>query len=220
LRDTSIALADAIRGVIAAGDLPLVLAGDCSVILSALLATREGLVFIDGHVDFYQPDASPTGEVADMDLAIATGRGPSILTELGDGVPLVREEDVAAIGARDAKERAEAGSQDIRATNVHLFELAAIRERGIDAIAEDALSAIAKPFWCHIDADVLDDAVMPSVDYRQPGGLEPAELTHLLRRAASTNRMTGLSLAIYNPRLDPHGESARVLVDAIVSALR
>jgi len=25
-------------------------------------------------------------------------------------------------------------------------------------------------YWIHVDADVLDDAVMPAVDYRQPGG--------------------------------------------------
>jgi hypothetical protein len=28
---------------------------------------RYGLFFIDGHADFYQPQASTTGEVADMD---------------------------------------------------------------------------------------------------------------------------------------------------------
>lgn len=220
LRDSSRALAQAIEEVIASGETPIVLAGDCSVILAALLATKQGLLFIDGHVDFYQPSASPTGEVADMDLAIATGRGPAILTELAGDAPLVREEDVAAVGARDAKERDRAGSQDVRATRVHLFELPAIRERGIDAIADEALAAIAKPFWCHIDADVLDDAVMPAVEYRLQGGLQPSELTSLLRKAAATKRMLGLSIAIYNPRLDPSGDAAQVLVDAVVSALR
>jgi arginase len=39
--------------------------------------------FIDGHSDFYQPEASPTGEVADMELAIVCGRGPDILTNIG-----------------------------------------------------------------------------------------------------------------------------------------
>lgn len=49
---------------------------------------RFGLLFADGHVDFYQPEASPSGEVADMDLALVTGRGPAILAQLdADGGP-------------------------------------------------------------------------------------------------------------------------------------
>lgn len=65
------------------------LGGDCSILLGNLLALRHrgryGLFFIDGHADFYQPEASLTGEVADMDLAIASGRGPDVLTNI-DGL--------------------------------------------------------------------------------------------------------------------------------------
>lgn len=227
LRDTARTLGRAVAEVLRAGEVPIVLGGDCSVILGALLGTRMavgdrvGLLFIDGHVDFYQPAASPTGEVADMDLALATGRGPAILTELDGPAPLVRDEDVAAVGARDAREREQAGAQEIRETGITLLELDAVRERGIDVIATEALEVVcaASRFWCHIDADVLDDAVMPAVDYRQPGGLTPDELTTLLRRAAATGRMAGLSVAIYNPALDPSGDAARVLVETISGGL-
>lgn len=234
LRDTARSLARAIADVIRQDDVPLVLAGDCSVIFGALLGTkmamrskgspdRVGLLFIDGHVDFYQPDASPTGEVADMDLAIVTGRGPALLTALDGPIPLVRDEDVVAIGARDADERDRAGSQDIRATTITLLELPAIRTRGIAAVMDDALDVIGTArtscFWCHLDADVLDDDTMPAVDYRQPGGLTPFELTVLLRRAAATHRMAGLSVAIYNPKLDPTGTCARALVETIVDGI-
>ena len=41
---------------------------------------RHGLLFLDGNADFYQPEASPTGEAADMDLALCTGRGPDRAT--------------------------------------------------------------------------------------------------------------------------------------------
>jgi hypothetical protein len=36
-------------------------------------------------------------------------------------------------------------------------------------------------FWIHLDADVLDDEVMPAVDYRMPGGLPPDELAGVRR---------------------------------------
>jgi arginase len=64
----SSALADAVGDVIAAGDRPFVLGGDCSILLGSLLAFRRhgryGLLFVDGHADFYQPEANPNGEAA------------------------------------------------------------------------------------------------------------------------------------------------------------
>ena len=60
------------------------LGGDCSILLGNLLALRRrgryGLLFVDGHADFYHPEANPNGEAASMDLAFATGRGPEVLT--------------------------------------------------------------------------------------------------------------------------------------------
>jgi arginase len=231
LRDTAALLAARVATVVSSGETPVVLAGDCSVVLGGVLglrlarrqSDRVGLLFVDGHVDFYQPGASPTGEVADMDLALVTGRGPRLLTQLYGPGPLVRDEDVVAVGARDASERDQAGSQDIRATSIHLFELDDIRARGMDVVAGEALgpaaSAELSGFWLHLDADVLDDTVMPAVDYRQPGGVTPEELTILLRAAAVSGRLAGVSVAIYNPAFDPDGSAAKTLVDCIAVGL-
>jgi arginase len=61
----------------------LVLGGDCSILLGALLGVRRkgraGLLFLDGHTDFWPPGASPIGGVAGMDLWFATGRRPDLL---------------------------------------------------------------------------------------------------------------------------------------------
>ena len=77
-------LADAVGEVLEAGEFPVVLGGDCSIILGGLLALRRrgryGLLFVDGHADFYQPEANINGEAASSDLALATGRGPDIMT--------------------------------------------------------------------------------------------------------------------------------------------
>jgi arginase len=224
LRETSLRLAGRVSEVIGCGDIPVVLAGDCSVILGALLGTRlalrstPGLLFIDGHVDFYQPEASPTGEAADMDLALATGRGPGILAALDGPAPLVREADVVAVGARDGEERKKAGAQDIESSAITVIELEALRERGIAEVA-NALGRLPR-FWCHLDADVLDDEVMPAVDYRQSGGLSAAELTQLLAAAANTKKMIGISVAIYNPALDESGRAARALVGILTGGLQ
>ena len=103
---------------------PLVLGGDCSILIGCTLALRRqdrfGLFFIDGHADFYQPETSPTSEVADMDLAIVTGRGPEALTDIEGLRPLVRDEDVVAFGHRDAEERASYRSQELEKAAIPL----------------------------------------------------------------------------------------------------
>jgi len=90
IADYSVALADVVARVIDAGEFPVVLGGDCSIMLGCLLALRRrgrhGLLFLDGHADFYQPEAEPNGEAASMELALATGRGPLIVTDLEGGV--------------------------------------------------------------------------------------------------------------------------------------
>src|SRR5206468_2490553 len=94
IADYSVALADAVGRAIDVGEFPVVLGGDCSIVLGCLLALRRrgryGLLFLDGHADFYQAEAEPNGEAASMDLALATGRGPVVVADLENRRPLVR----------------------------------------------------------------------------------------------------------------------------------
>jgi arginase len=227
LRDYAHALADAIGEVLAAGDVPLVLGGDCSILLGSLLALRRrgryGLLFIDGHADFYQPDAEPNGEAASMDLALATGRGPDVVANLEGRRPLVRDEDVVQLARRDAEEAARAGSQRIEDTAITVIDLATLRQRGVEQAASDALECLVATeldgFWIHVDCDALDDAVMPAVDYRLPGGLSWSELETVLRLSMATGLVAGIEVTIFNPSLDTDGTLARALVGCLARPL-
>ena len=120
IAEYSVQLADAVTDVVGRDEFPVLLGGDCSILLGSTLALRRrgryGLLFIDGHADFYQPEANPNGEAASMDLAFATGRGPELLTNLEGLRPLVRDEDVVAFGFRDAQEQHQYGSQPLPPT--------------------------------------------------------------------------------------------------------
>lgn len=224
----STALADAVGLVCGAGEVPVVLGGDCSILLGCLLPLRRrgrfGLLFLDGHADFYQPEAEPNGEAASMDLALSTGRGPAVVTDLEGLRPLVRDEDVVALGIRDAEDAARFGSQRIEDSGIELLDLAAIRRSGLDAALERALDWLTRPellgFWLHLDADVLDDAMMPAVDYRMPGGLTFDELATVLSAAAASGRLAGIDITIFNPALDSDGTIAAEFTDAIAQGLR
>lgn len=184
---------------------------------------RHGLLFTDGHADFYQPDAEPNGEAASMDLALATGRGPSGVTDLEGPAPLVRDRDVVHVGRRDAEEAEQAGSQRIEDTDITVFDLATVRQRGAEPVARDALARLVRPdldgIWVHLDCDALDDAVMPAVDYRLPDGLRWDELQAVLGATIATGAVVGIEITIFNPTLDPDGSIARALVTCLSRAL-
>jgi arginase len=221
----ALTLADAIAAVLARGETPLVLGGDCSILLGSLVAVtrngRHGLLFMDGHTDFYQPEANTNGEVASSELAFATGRGPRLLTSLEGREPLVRDEDVVVFGFRDAEQQAEYGSQALPA-QVKGIDLDSVRRLGVDRAMREALDRLERPetrgFWIHFDADVLDDAIMPAVDYRLTGGLAWDEAETALSHALASRAAVGLEVTIFNPRLDPSGTAARALVDMLARA--
>jgi arginase len=184
IRAFSLQLAEKVISVLHKKQFPIVLGGDCSILIGHLLALRQmgsssrsgdryGLFFIDGHADFYQPEASLTGEVADMDLAIVSGRGPDILTNIEGLKPLVLDQDVVVFGYRDREQAASYGSQDVYETNMHVFDLQKVHTLGITHAASLAIEKLMKDdlagFWIHLDVDVLDDAIMPAVDYRLDG---------------------------------------------------
>jgi arginase len=221
-------LAEAVGGAVDRGEFPLVLGGDCSVLLGALLALRRrdgcGLFFVDGHADYYQPSAEPKGEVASMDLALATGRGPALLSDLDGLRPLVRDVDVVAFAYRDTDEARAHGSDDITATAIHAMPLDDVRRLGIATATAHAVAHLTRAygpglFWLHFDTDVLDDAVMPAVDYRQPGGLSTDEAKSVLSTALTTGRCVGMTITIFNPSLDPDGAIARRLVELLAGSI-
>jgi arginase len=227
IKKFSLQLAGAVGGVLHDNKFPVVLGGDCSILIGNLLALRRlgryGLFFLDGHADFYQPEASPTGEAADMDLAIVSGRGPGVLANVDGLGPLAKDEDIVVFGYRDAEEAARYGSQDVKGTNMHVFDLARVRSLGAKEAAKLAVKQLTKNeidgFWIHLDVDVLDDRVMPAVDYRLEGGLTFEELKDVLQILKASGRALGIGITIFNPELDPDGSIARQLVDTIVAGL-
>lgn len=227
LRDYAVALADVVGQVLTRREFPIVLGGDCSILLGNALALRRrgryGLLFLDGHADFYQPEAELSGEAASMDLALATGRGPDMVVNLEGRRPLVRDEDTVLFAFRDADLAAAEGSQPLP-PSLLAMDLATVRKLGIDRAAREAIAHLERDdgptgFWIHLDVDVLDDAIMPAVDYRLPDGLSWAELVTVLRVAMASDYAVGLELTIFNPSLDPDTRCARALVDALALGL-
>lgn len=208
---------------LAAGGFPLVIGGDCPILLGCLGVAPDGvppgLLFVDGHEDAWPPKASTTGEAADMEVGLALGLTVAGLPDVLTGeFPLLDPARVVVIGARDRSELDEAGVRSIEDT-VQMIgpELVMNWGREVEA-AIDRLSAQG-PWWLHVDLDVLSTESLAAVDYPLPGGLAWADLERLTKRALVTPGVIGWDVTIYNPDLDTDRSAAQRIVRYVGDAL-
>ncbi|MCK7624785.1 arginase family protein [Streptomyces sp. RS10V-4] len=219
----SVRLARRIQGHVRSGDFPVVLGGDCSILLGAVLALRRlgryGVAYLDGHGDFRHPGnteiSGPLGAAAGEGVAQITGRGQADLTDIEGLRPYVGDEDVRLLGVRDA----DGHQAELARLGIGCIPVGEIRRRGPQAVARAALAHLQNApldgFWIHLDADVLDPSVMPAVDCPDPGGLSTGELRELLAPLAASPRCAGITVAIYDPDRDPDGSGAVLLADLL-----
>lgn len=209
------------------GRRPLVLGGDCTLLIGALAGAREivgqlGLWFVDGHADFFDGESSPTGEAADMELAMLTGHGPSGLVALTGFVPLVDPGSVVILGHRPAELNQEVAAELARVheavATVSADEIASIGARRVGEEWTRRLAARG-PVWLHLDLDALDEEVMPAVTYPQPHGLDWDSFVSLIRPMLRSEQLMGVSVADLEADLDPAGTFATRVTEAIAEAL-
>jgi arginase len=205
LVEASRALRDAVAACVSRSERPFVLGGDCSLLPGALAgarlsAGRLSLWMIDGHPDALDGETSPTGEAADMDLAVALGRGHPELTTLPGTIPIVEPEDVALIGHRPAElDREVAAELALVPAAVEQTTAPDLRTRGAERVAWATLgSSRGRPAWLHLDLDALDEKELPAVTYAQPQGLTWAELEGLLGPLLASPDLVGMSLADFD----------------------
>jgi arginase len=220
-------LADRIGAIIEAGEFPVVLGGDCSILLGSALAMKRksvaeelpyGLVYIDGHSDFRHPgNASYVGAAAGEDLALVTGRGQPDLTDLDNLRPYVRDTDVVLLGIRPNDDY----RLDLQAIGITMRAVPQLRAEGAGRTAQWARDQLADclGFWVHVDVDVLDPAVMPAVDAPTVGGIAYTELELLIAGLVASPSCVGLEVTVFDPDYDPDGVYARDVADTLVAGL-
>lgn len=231
VRAFNLALADLVGDTSARGQFPLVVGGDCSVLLGALAGVRRAgpvsLVHLDGHSDFRHPGnydpAAVLGAVAGMDLALATGRGEALLTDWpGVTSPLVPDRQVVQIGEREGRDPDFAWS-DVNETAITRIDVFAAHQVGPQAVLDRTRTVLDRepgwPFWVHFDVDVLDRAVMPAVDTPGRPGMDPEDVVAILRSLTCALHCCGMTATIFDPDLDPTGDLAVLLVQLLKRVL-
>ena len=202
--------------------LPLFIGGDHSVALGTIGGVTHqqscGVLWIDAHGDFNTPQTSPTGNIHGMPLAALMGHGAPELVNLGRPGPKLTAPDVIVIGVRDLDP---AEKELLRDSGVGVYSMREIDERGVAAVAREALRRLKHHDRLHVslDMDSLDPSEAPGVGTPVPGGLTRREAHLLMEIIADTQKVTSLDVVEINPILDHQNRTSVMAMELVASLL-
>lgn len=209
------------------GELPLVMGGDHSIAVGTVAGVAEffrsrqqriGLIWVDAHADMNTPETSHSGNVHGMPLAALLGMGSDKLVRLGDFAPKVQREHVCLIGIRNLDD----GEKEIvRKSGIHAYTMRDLDERGMQAVAEEAIGFASEGtagFHVSFDLDSMDPTWVPGTGTPVKGGLSWREANLLMETVADSHRLCSFEITELNPILDVRNQSGEVAVDIVQSA--
>lgn len=233
-------VADAVAGQLAAGLVPLVVGGDCTITLGVVAGFRRhhpdvGLIYADGDSDVQIPETGGAGSSGIFDatgVAHLLGHGAAELTGLeGPGAdqssagsvpgPLLDPSRLAIVGS-DPRETDEAGRRFLDSAGVSFQEAPALiagpAEAGRRALA--AVTPVSGPVVVHFDVDLIDSGDLPLGNFPHYGsGVRLEHAVTLLRTLRAHPAFAGMVLTEVNPTHDADGSQLERYVSAVVEVL-
>jgi arginase len=205
---------------VADGEIPLFLGGDHSIAIGTIggvtAAEPCGVLWIDAHGDFNTPATSGSGNIHGMPLAVLLGEGEAGLVGVGRPGPKLASADVVLIGLRelDADEKLR-----LKASGMTLYTMRDIDDRGMGAVAREALGRLEHRQRLHVslDIDSLDPKEAPGAGTLVHGGLTYREAQLLMEIIADRGGSDSLDLVEINPILDVGNRTARLAVELTAS---
>jgi agmatinase len=191
------AIRRAVREILDAGALPVVLGGDHSILHPDAGAAadhhgagRVGVIHFDAHAD----DAETL-------WGVRRSHGTPVRLLVDEGA--VPGRDIVQVGLRGywpgREEFAWARDQGLV-----WFTQGEIDERGFHTVLEDAVRLGSRPerTWLSVDIDVVDPGYAPGTGVPEPGGLTPRELLTAVRRVAREVELAGVEVVEVSPPYD------------------
>ncbi|WP_017731773.1 arginase [Nafulsella turpanensis] len=234
---------ETISDTINKGFVPVVLAGDHSTAAGTICGIKNanpdkriGVIWIDAHADFHTPYTSPSGNMHGFSLAIAAAidnlecrvNNPKESTlqeweeikKIGVDGPKIKPEDVVFIGVRSTEEPERCLMENHGIRN---FTVSEVREKGVKAIAEEALSRLADCDLVYVsfDVDSMDpDAISEGTGTPVPNGLYEDEAKELNRLLVQHPKVCAWEIVEVNPTLDEHNAMAETAFEIIESTVK
>ena len=189
-------LAEAVSGTLKACDALALLGGDNSVTRPGVHGMgqpldRCGLLTLDAHFDL-------------RDLSAGLTNGNPVRALLKDGLPGA---NIVQAGIQ-AFANSQAYADVARAAGITVVGADCIQERGIDAVAGEALGYLesrCSAIYVDLDLDVLDRAFAPGTPGSRPGGLAPWQIRRAARACGLCPKVRVMDLVEIDPERDPDG---------------
>ena len=205
------AIVAAVRAILAAGAVPIVLGGDDSVPIPVLQA-YEGqrpltIVQIDAHIDWRD-------EVDGERLGLSSNMRRASEMEWVEQIIQVGMRHVGSARRKEYEEALEWGVDIITAQQVF--------RQGVEGVID--LIPAETDVYIAFDCDSLDCSLMPAVMGPTPGGLSYWDVVEMIHGAAGRANLVGFSLVEFAPERDPMGHAAhmagRIALNAVAAAAR
>ena len=214
-------VADAVAAARADGDVAVLLGGDCTLVLGAVVGLRRqehadngvGVFYLDGDADLDTPQEG-WGVLDSCGVAHLLGDGDPQLAALRPDGPLLDASSLVLFGFHPAQLSA---GQWRRYASRGLYGVP-VTDIPVGTAGHRATQALAKlrdsdTLICHLDVDVIDYARFPLADCpRYHGGLSLSDTFDALQAAAGHPGLACLTLTEVNPDHDPSGELTSQLV--------
>lgn len=178
-------LAGAVAADVRAGQVPVVMSGDCTTSLGIVAGLQRAgidpaIVWFDAHGDVQTLETTASGYLGGIPLRILAGYRPELIsTRLG--LRPVAEEDIALVDARD-----------LDPPEREYLDGAAIRHLEVTEVSAEVLAG--RPVYLHLDLDVLGSDHLPGLLFPAPDGPSFAELRDALTRLMGTGRVVAVGL--------------------------
>lgn len=225
VRDAILTTAGRVQAAAAAGQIPLVLGGDCTVgigTVSGMLAAnpeRPGLIYFDLHADLNTPDSVPDGALDWMGMAHLLDEPTALpaLRQIGPRTPLLTPEQVVVFG--HSRQRATPWEREVIARrNVRTTPWEEVATAPEDA-ARTALALLpdVDRLLIHFDVDVIDFVDAPLSEHTgRNEGLTLDQALRALRVFTAHPAFAALTITELNPL---HGEEDGATLERFVAGL-
>lgn len=222
------------------GKFPVVLAGDhtsaigvAAGIKSAFPEKKLGIIWIDAHADIHSPYTTPSGNMHGMSIAAILGEDNKEhqvnkpedetleywekIKNIGGVSPKLRYEDIVMIGMRDCERQEE---YLLKKHNVKIISVAEVRNRGIERIAVEALSALdsCDIIYISFDVDSMDPEISKGTGTPVPGGLTEKEAGSLIYYLMRSRKICCFEIVEINPTLDKENLMAENAFEILLKA--
>lgn len=185
----------AMRKIIAAGALPVVLGGDHSINIPCIRAFNDQedfhLVQIDAHLDFVDERHG---------------------VRYGHGNPMRRASEqknvtgLSQFGIRNVSSTAKEGYDAARSIGSDILSVRQFRKLGVDKVLERV--PIGKRYYVTIDIDGFDPSIAPGTGTPSHGGFLYYEILELLQGLTKRGDVIGIDLVEVAPDYDQSGSTS------------